>query len=160
MAFRRLSKSVLPLTRPVFSRKFVKIGRVFKHWPEIIGPEFENHALPLKLRTRKNTSRDGGPEMISTLTILTTPAMSTRLAYQTEMMLGRIEHLFGERIIQEIKFIQNDNALSSKKTLKKKSTLKPVPAEICGAIDEIGDEDLRKRLEDFTTGLYQSEASN
>ncbi len=158
MALRPLSKSVISLSKPVFQRKYLKLGRIYTYWPQIIGEEYAEKALPVALKTRPVRQKNGTKkyDIIATLCIITNSANALALSYQKERILGRIEHLFGERIITDIKITQNHSiqtTISSHK-VEKLSTLNQ--EEIKQMMAHISDNDLRERLEHFSQSLYQS----
>lgn len=153
MSLKPLSKTVIGLTKPLFQRKYIKLGRIYSHWEEIIGKEFLNVALPLDLHSRADKKKGG---LFTTLTILTDSGTALALSYQKERILGRIEHIFGEALVNDLKIIQGQSfqTPSSKTPSAPLNTAKK--EEISTLLEKIDDESLRRRLEDFATSLYHS----
>ena len=149
MPLRPLSKSVISLSTPVFQRKYLKLGRIYKFWSQIIGEEYAEKALPVALKTRPIKLKNGTKKyrIEATLCVITNSANALPLSYQKERILSRIEHLFGERIVTDIKFTQNHSI--QKQAASNKTERKDM-------LEHISDNDLRETLEHFSQSLYQS----
>lgn len=115
-------------------------------WAEIIGKDMAAQAQPAKMHYRK--SKDGKtPEV--TLEIATTPAHATNLHYRKDLILQKINAIFGEGWVTAIKF----TALSAPppKSKYKKPASRPAAPEDKAALESllkgIEDEDIKIRLE-------------
>lgn len=158
MSLRPLSKSVISLSSPVFQRKYLKLGRIYKFWPEIIGEAYAEKALPVALKTRPIKEKNGTKKyrIEATLNVITNSANALPLSYQKERILSRIEHLFGERIITDIKFTQNHSMQKQNVSNKSEKISFLNKQEIKDMLSNVTDNDLRERLEHFSQSLYQS----
>lgn len=152
MTFKSLSSSVMPLTKPVFKRKFVKLGRIYEYWPQILGEDLKHVVLPIALKSRRNP-KDKSITFI--LHVTTKSAYVTRLSYQKGLILGRIHHIFGEQLVHDIKIFQNDclaaPSLSPRQDLTE--TQKNVLSDMISNVD---DEDLQQRLTEFCHSSIRS----
>lgn len=157
MTLRPLSKSVISLSKPVFQRKYLKLGRIYKYWPQIIGEEYAEKALPIALKTRpvKSKSSQKKYDIEATLCIISSSALALPLSYQKDRIIGRIEHLFGERIVTDLKITQN-HSFQKKTVANKTKTVFPKISELQDMLQNISDPELRERLEHFGQSLYQS----
>jgi len=87
---RPVSAAAARVTAKVCSRKFIALGRVLRHWPDIVGPELASKAQPVRLTFRR--TRDKKPA--ATLYIAARPAQASLLHYQTGLILERINRVF------------------------------------------------------------------
>ncbi|HBH26165.1 MAG TPA: hypothetical protein DDX54_02030, partial [Rhodospirillaceae bacterium] len=99
---RPLSYSAGRVTAKICSRKFVALGRVLRHWEDIVGADLAAKAQPVRLTYRRTKGKD---KPTATLHIATTPAQSTALHYQSGVILERINQVFGERWIARLAFV-------------------------------------------------------
>lgn len=113
-----VSDATARVTAKNFSRKFVSIGRIVKAWPEIMGAAFADKALPNRIQYRKPGKKNDKP--IATLEIATSHADATLMHYQKDVILERIAHIFGERWINDIKFVAVKNIKTASKLQKKR----------------------------------------
>lgn len=127
------------------SKKYIALGRVIQHWPEIIGKDLAAQAQPAKMHYRK--AKDGKtPE--ATLEIATTPAHATSLHYRKDLILQKINAIFGDGWITGIKFTAAHAAPS--KTLKRKPAAPPSPAakqSLNEVLESLEDEEMKMKLE-------------
>ncbi len=115
-----LSDATGKVTRKNFSNKFIAMGRIVRAWPEIMGTTFADKATPSKLQYTRPKNTRSKPQ--ATLEIATSHADATLMHYQKDVILQRIEHIFGEPWVTDVKFIAVE-----RKTLAKaqKNTLAP-----------------------------------
>lgn len=124
------------------------LGRILNQWDDIIGPELAVKAQPNKIHYRKPKTPQDKPQ--ATLDIAVSSADATLLHYQKDLILERLNQLFGENWITAIRFVHlatNENA--EMRGLPQK-TIRLDPTEIAnlkGFLSVIEDEDLKKRLE-------------
>ncbi len=114
---KQVSDATTRIVAQNFSRKFVSIGRIVKAWPEIMGAGFADKAVPNRLQYRKPGKKNDKP--IAILEIATSHADATLMHYQKDVILERIAHVFGERWINDIKFIAVDSIKTAQKRQKK-----------------------------------------
>ena len=133
------------VTAKTCSRKFIALGRVLRHWDDIIGSDFAAKAQPVKINYRKAKSKNEKPN--ATLVVATTPANATVLHYQSGIILERINHIFGERWITKINFV----------TIAHKEEIAPPPPlpqldatqekALIASVDSLDDLEIREVLE-------------
>ena len=114
---RQISEATGRVASQNFSRKFVSLGRIVKSWDDIMGAKFASKAVPNRIIYRKPTSKRKKPEAV--LEIAASQADATVLHYQGDLILERMEQLFGERWITGVKFVATD--MLFKPTARKKA---------------------------------------
>ncbi len=142
---RPISESTARVSGKCFERKYIALGRIVKHWREIAGEKLADKAQPIKIHYRKK--KDGEKPQAS-LDIAVSSSDATLLHYQKDLILERINNIFGERWVSAIRFVSvpvnSDTRLRAKKvkpplTLGEKKTL----SDMLSAIE---DEDIQVRL--------------
>lgn len=101
-SMRLLANHIPNVTGKTFSKKYISLGRIITHWDIIIGKEMADKAQPFKIHYRKPKKKNEKPQ--AELEITTTSAHASVLQYQTDLILERINQVFGERWITKIKF--------------------------------------------------------
>ncbi len=154
---RPLTASVSRLTSETFSKKFVALGRILNNWNDIIGPELAVKAQPVKIHYRKPKEKGENPE--ATLEIAASSADATVLHYQKDLILARINQIFGDSWIKSIRFVHiASNSDQNEGGFAYKAPLKPEELHrINIALDGIDDEDLRKQLEKLGQSVLRKE---
>lgn len=142
---RPLSEATSRVASHNFSRKYIALGRLVNQWEDIMGQEFADKAQPIKLRYRKNAR---GKKPTATLDIATTSSYATILPYQKDLILERINRIFGDNWITDIRFIASDTIEAP---ITKKKIQTPLTSGqkkyLSGVLDEIDDPDFKERLE-------------
>ncbi|HNS44849.1 MAG TPA: DUF721 domain-containing protein, partial [Alphaproteobacteria bacterium] len=100
---RPLSASVSKLTSEAFTKKFVALSRILTQWDDIVGVEMAGKTQPAKIHYRK--PKDKGEKPQATLDIAATSADAALLHYQKDLILERINQLYGDRWITSIRFV-------------------------------------------------------
>jgi len=154
---RPLTASVSRLTSETFSKKFVALGRILNNWDDIIGPELAVKAQPVKIHYRKPKEKGENPE--ATLEIAASSSDATVLHYQKDLILARINQIFGDSWIKSIRFVHiASNSDQNDVNFAYKAPLKPEElSRINTALDGIDDEDLRKQLEKLGQSVLRKE---
>jgi hypothetical protein len=134
---RPVSAAAARVTAKVCSRKFIALGRVLRHWPDIVGPELASKAQPVRLTYRR--TRDKKPA--ATLYIAARPAQASLLHYQTGLILERINRVFGERWVERVRFVPGPEAPPEG---RKPPRAAPPPA--VREVEGVADPDLRAAL--------------
>ncbi len=144
---RPLSEAASRVASNNFSRKYIALGRIVKQWQEIMGTEFADKAQPIKIHYRKATRNK---EQTATLDIATSASHATVLPYQKDLILERINRIFGNQWITDIRFIASE---ISESPLTKKKIISPLtPKEknyLSGMLEQIDDIDIRAKLENL-----------
>lgn len=151
---RRLSDATLSVVGRNCSRKFVSIGRIVKAWDEIMGERFASKAVPQRIQYRKGRKKTDSP--IAILEIATTSADATMMHYQKEVILQRIESVFGDAWVADIKFVAAD--LSKRSVLVKKQR-RPLTGEqknhLSSMLDGVSDQAIYERLASLGEGVLR-----
>lgn len=152
---RTLSEATAKIASKSFERKYIALGRIVKHWSEIVGPKLADKAQPVKLHYRKKTQNSNTQV---TLEIAASSADATLLHYQKDLILERINQIFGERWITAIKFIQV--AANAPPKLRKKARAPLTAAEkktLSGMLISIEDHDIKQRLENLGQAIMMDD---
>lgn len=134
-----------------FSRKFVALGRIVAHWSDIVGDQFASKACPLRI-LYKNPPKGKSKQAVmlpqTVLEIAASSADATVLHYQVDLILERIEAIFGNRWIHAIRFVPVPSNKDSKKAKKLKSPLTEAEKNtLSQVLQSVGDDHLRRSLE-------------
>lgn len=153
MSMQILSRSVPAILSKTFERKYIALGRIVTHWKEIIGEDFAERAQPAKI----HYTRPKHPKQRSTATldIAASSADCSVLIYQKDVILQRINRIFGDQWVSDVKFIH----VEPKKALKPpKRTKNLTPDEknyLSQMLEKVDDPDLKERLAKFGQALLQ-----
>ncbi len=148
---RPLSESTARVASKNFSRKYIALGRVVKQWDEIMGSEFADKAQPVKINYRKATRNK---EQTATLDIATTSSYATILPYQKDLILERINQLFGSKWITDIRFVAGNISETNISTKKIISPLTQSEKKyLSGVLEQVEDPEFKDRLEKFGKAL-------
>jgi len=141
---RPLSESTARVSGKCFERKYISLGRIVKHWADIVGPRLADKAAPVKIHYRKPTK--GRPAQ-SSLDIAVDSANATALHYQKGLILEKINRLFGEEWITAIRFVHipvNQSRSAPQKVLPPlSSSEKKLLSE---TVSRITDSEIQERL--------------
>lgn len=142
---RPLSEATSRVTGTSFGRKYVALGRILSHWKDIVGAELAHKAQPVELHYRK--AKEAKAPTVS-LDIATSGSDATLLHYQKDLILERINQIFGERWIQAIRFV---SVPSNEPKIKARKSRTPLTGEeknhLSGMLAPIEDEEMRRTLE-------------
>lgn len=147
MSLRPLSRALPQVTAQACSRKYIMLGRLVTHWPEIVGEELAAKTQPLKLRYQKKKEKQKGPATAA-LDIATSPAEATILHYRKDLILERINQIFGERWVTAVRFVP----IASNKDIPVRRRKTPAPSigekkYLAEMLENISDPDIYERLE-------------
>lgn len=156
---RPLSEATAKLSGRFFKRKYLALGRIVSHWNDIVGQDMADKAQPVKIYYQKRKNQKTPPK--ARLDIATTPSHATALHYQKDLILERIAQIFGERWIDSIRFVtQATNIDGPKMPVTKERVLSARDkADLARALEAIGDQDLKNRLEKLGEAVI-SESQN
>lgn len=145
------------VTGKVFGRKYTMLGRLVSHWPDIVGADLADKAQPVKLRYRKVP---GSKHPEAALDIAATTAEATLLHYRKELILERINQIFGERLVTAIRFVpMASNEGGRPLTSAQRKATRPITPqqreELSIILDKIDDPALKERLETLGTSIFQ-----
>ena len=148
---RPLSESTARIASKNFSRKYIALGRILKQWSDIMGSEFADKAQPLKINYRKATKNK---KATATLDIATSSSYATILPYQKGVIMERINRLFGDNWITDIRFVASE--ISETPLLKKKIVSPLTKGEksyLSETLNQIDDPEFKEKLESLGKAL-------
>lgn len=156
---RRLSDATAKIAGKSFERKYIALGRIVKHWSEIVGPKLADKAQPVKIHYRKQKNQK---KPLTTLEIATSSADATAMHYQKDLILERINQLFGEQWISAIRFVAiPSNASLQPMKKRSKNNRTPLTADqkktLSDMVLSVEDEHMRDRLKEFGEHIIKSE---
>ncbi len=150
---RPLSEATSRVSSKNFSKKYIALGRLVNQWEEIIGEEFAGLAQPVKMHYRKKKDKQ-----TVRLDIATSAAYSTILAYRKDLILQRINQIFGNNYITEIKFVTSALPNAPPEIKKTPSPLtKAEKNDLSELLKHVEDEEFRQKLESFGKAFYQDQ---
>lgn len=153
---RPLSESTSRILGQNFERKYVSLGRIVNSWTEIVGEKLADKALPVKIHYRKQKDSKK-PE--ASLDVAVSSAHATLLHYQKDLILERINQIFGERWINSIRFVsvpaneENIFVPREKKTPLTESQKKT----LSDILESFPDEEMKERLNRLGAGIMTKE---
>ncbi len=152
---RPLSESTARIAKNNFSRKYIALGRVLSQWNEIMGEEFASIAQPMKLNYRKSPR---GEKATATLDIATTSSYATILPYQKGLILERINKLFGDKWITDIRFVAGNLTDSP---IKRKKIASPLTQNektyLSDVLDQVDDKEFKEKLESLGRAMLRDD---
>jgi len=150
---RSVSEATAKITNQVCGRKYIALGRILSQWTDIVGTDLATKVQPSAIKYRKYKERPKNPEAV--LEIATTSAYATKLHYQKDLILERINQLFGEKWVTAIRFVNVASNVSDRPRIKKTAILTPDEKKyISETLDYITDIEVRNRLEIFGESLF------
>ncbi len=150
-----ISDSVAKLTKETFSRKFVSLARILTQWEDIVGSDMADKCQPAKIHYRKPKAANDIPQ--ATLDIAASSADASLLHYQKDLILERINQLFGNKWVTDIKFVHIPFTPRRKEGNfpKFRQPTKEEFAELQASLPVGADEELKKRLERLGQGILR-----
>ena len=149
---RPLSESTARVAAQNFSRKYIALGRLVNQWDDIMGVEFAGKATPIKINYRKAPK---GQKATASLDIATSASNATILSYQKDLIIERLNQLFGERWIVDIRFVASEMAIEA--PITKKKIVSPLTGSekkyLSEVLEQIEDQDIKEKLESFGKAL-------
>lgn len=148
---RPLAEAAARIAGQSFSRKFVALGRIASQWPEIVGADLAAVAQPARLHNRRLIRKGDTPDIV--LDIAVAPSQATLLHYQKDLILARINQIFGAGWVTQIRFVPPaDTAIKPKAWFKKPSAAQKHLTEdekntLYTMLESVDDVDLRERLD-------------
>ncbi|PZO87552.1 MAG: DUF721 domain-containing protein [Micavibrio aeruginosavorus] len=148
-----VSRSVPTLLAKAFQRKYIALGRIVTHWTEVVGPDFAERAQPAKIHYSK--AKTPKEKSTATLDIAASSADCAVLVYQKDVILQRINHLFGDGWVTDIKFIH----VEPKRPSKPPKRIKPLTSDeknhLSQILETVDDPDIKERLARLGQSILQ-----
>ena len=152
-ALKLVSTAVPKVTKKTFKRKYISLGRIVTQWREIMGEKMAIHAQPLKIHYRK-PKRKGG-KATATLDIATSSAQASVLIMQKGVLLEKINHIFGETLVTDIRFVHQVLETKPRPVKKAKSLTIEEKNSLSTMLDDIEDSELKQRLASMGEALLK-----
>jgi len=154
---RLLSETIPAVASKVFSRKYIMLGRLVTHWDDIVGSELAHKTQPVKIRYMKPKN---GAKATASLDIATTTADATVLHYQKDLILERINQIFGDRWVTAIRFVPIASNQPLKAPAKRPRVLSPAEnTYLTDLISGVSDEEIQGRLKNLGSAILQDKKS-
>ncbi|MBP7722704.1 MAG: DUF721 domain-containing protein [Alphaproteobacteria bacterium] len=148
---RPISEATARVSGQSFSRKYVSLGRILSSWKEIVGEKLAGKAQPVKINYRK---REKGGNPVAILDIAASSADSTLLHYQKDLILERINQIFGDKWVTAIRFVATPVSIKGKTAKKSRIPLtEDEKSHLSGMLESLADPDLKAKLETLGTAI-------
>ncbi len=155
-----LSEAIPKVTGKVFSRKYTMLGRLVTRWNDVVGEELANKTQPVKIRYFKSKKSKEKPT--ASLDIACSSAEATALHYQKDLILERINQIFGDSWITAIRFVPiaaNADTLKNRRPTPSKPLTSEEKEHLSTVLENINDPDLQEKLESLGTAILQDKQS-
>jgi hypothetical protein len=158
-SLRLLSDAIPAVTGKLFARKYIALGRIVTHWPDIIGADMAGRAQPMKIHYRKATGETNGKKNKpkATLEIGATSADCVVLQMQKGVILERINQVFGEAWVSDLKFTH----VAPDKKAPQKRRKQPLNEEdrkyLTEMLEEVTDPDIKQRLDGLGKAILEDQ---
>ena len=156
-ALKLISTAVPKVTDKTFKRKYIALGRIVTHWKEIMGEKMAEYAQPLKIHYRKPKKK--GDKPTATLEIAASSAHASLLIMQKGLLLEKINHIFGEQWVSDIKFVH----VPANKGIKIEKPKAPLTDDekksLSDMLEMVEDPAIRERLERMGASLIKDQKS-
>ncbi len=154
-----ISEATTRVTNRNFSRKFISIGRIVNAWQEIMGESLATKATPNRIQYRKPRTKKDKP--IAILEIAASPSDSTIMHYQKGIILERINQIFGEAWITDIKFVALErNTLTTKRASYKRPLSASEKNDLSNTLATIDDPLIYERLKSLGEGIMRKDTND
>lgn len=155
MALRLISESIPKVSGRISGQKYNMLGRIVTHWAEIVGQDMAAKASPGKLKYR---SKKGAKDAEFSLEIEVSSADATILSYRIDLILARIDQIFGQGVITAIRFVPQT---ANKQTAPAKKRKRPLSQDkkdyIQDVVEMVDDEEIRDKLKNLGIAILQDD---
>lgn len=142
---RPLSEATARIASQSLSRKYISLGRIINQWEEIVGEDLADKAIPAKLNYRKGKQKS---KPTATLDIATSASYATTLPYQKGVILEKINRIFGNDWITDIRFVTSENIAPTPKPAIPPKPLNLIEKKyLTQTLEDIEDIEIKERLE-------------
>lgn len=152
-AMKSVSKSVPSLLGKVFERKYIALGRIVTHWKEIVGDDFAERASPAKIHYYKPKNPKEKPK--ATLDIAASSADCAVLVYQKDLILQRINQIFGDQWVSDIKFLHIEPKRKPKPAKRTKTLTEDKKNHLSQMLATVDDPDVKEILQRMGQSILQ-----
>jgi len=155
MAMKPVSRSVPGLLGKVFERKYIRLGRIVTHWKEIVGEEFADRAQPAKMHYFK--PKKAGDTSTATLDIAASSADCAVLVYQKDLILQRINQIFGDEWVSDIKFLHVEPKRVTKPPKRTKTLTENEKNHLSQILETVDDPEIKETLSRLGKSILQEQ---
>ena len=157
MTLRPLSEATARVASQNFERKYIALGRIVEHWGTIAGQKLADKAQPIKINYRKANPNKRGSKASATLDIAVSSANATLLHYQKDLILERINQVFGERWITAIRFVHApvNSPLAPKPAPKRRPLTQKEDEGLKELLEKIEDPVIKEQLQSLGQGIIR-----
>lgn len=120
-----------------------------------MGEKMAEYAQPLKIHYRKPKRKGDKPE--ATLEIAASSAHASLLIMQKGVLLEKINHIFGERWITDIKFVHTPANAAEKPKKQTKPLTEEEKNSLSHMLEMVEDPAIKKRLENMGAALLEDQ---
>ncbi len=148
------------LVGKAFERKYILLGRIVTNWAEIVGEELAARVQPVTVRYRRDgkAGKDSDKNRIHvSLDIAASSPDAAIMHYQTDLLLERMNLLFGERLIHAIRFVHVQANAPAPAFRTRKPLTEKEKNHLSGMLEGIPDADLKDRLSSLGAGILQNQ---
>jgi len=158
MGLRLISDSLPAVAGKAFKRKYIMLGRLVTHWNDIVGPDLAGKTQPVRLRYYKSRKKSSGEKATASLDIAASSSEATLLHYQKDLILERINRIFGAGWITAIRFVPQEANNSQKRKMPPKVVKSLTEGEkryLSGVLEAVDDPEIMERLKNMGTAIIQ-----
>lgn len=149
---RLISEAIPRVAGQAFSKKYIMLGRLVTRWAEVVGEDLADKTQPVKIRYYK---KRGQEKPDTSLDIAASTADATLLHYRKDLILERINLIFGDRWIKAIRFVPMAANAPLPKIQKKKILTEQDSNRIAGMLDGIDDPEMQERLKSLGEAVWR-----
>lgn len=119
-----------------------------------MGKEFADKAQPIKIHYRK--AKENKKKVDAVLEIATSSADASVFMYQKEVILMRINHIFGDGWVKDIKFKHITPDIKTSALPRRKKALSPTDQkDLSEILENIADPDIKSRLQSLGEAIMK-----
>ena len=149
---RLISEAIPRIAGQVFSKKYIMLGRLVTRWADVVGKDLADKAQPVKINYRK---RKGQEKAEASLDIATSAADATLLHYRKDLILERINAIFGDRWITAIRFVPMASNAPPPRTKKQKLLTEEDKKYIADTVNGVEDAEIAERLKSLGEAMMR-----
>ena len=133
------------------AKKSAHLIRLINHWPEIIGAEMAQKTMPIRISYSQQIDRETGEqEKIMILKMKAESAVGTKIAIRQNIILDRLNRLFGVESFKRLDITQGKISASPKQLKQQDSVIYDID------LPEIDDPILKSSLESLGQAVMNS----
>lgn len=149
MGLKLISEAAAKITGKTFSRKYIALGRLFDQWPDIMGEEMAARTQPVKIHYKRQKDQRAKPQ--GTLEIAASSADAAVLVYRRDLILERLNRIFGDRWIVDIKYVHIEpaGAPAARARRQRRALSDDEQGFLTKTLEQVTDPALKERLQRF-----------